>query len=173
MADKLETPAVVAGGKKPNVLLPVVKRVAIGVVALVVLAAILFFVPATKPFINRFLGIATPQTSGPCSGDKQLIASHNNIMKTDGVVGIADEVKQVRAKSDYASDPSCVYISMLGYYSTNAVQNALDEHKVLDRLKIEGKLPAAAINDGVDVGQVVKTLERAANDKPENPYAQG
>jgi hypothetical protein len=173
MADKPETAAVVAGGKTPGMLMPLLKRVALVVVALLVLVAILFFVPATKPFINRFLGISTPQTSGPCSGNTDLLKRYSTTVKQQGVGALGDISKEVRAKADYKSDSSCVYISMVAHYGANDFKAAYQEHADLAELKNQGKEPSNDIADGINRENLYKTIKMMATDKPENPYAQG
>jgi len=140
---------------------------------IIILLVALYAVPATRPLINRYLGIAKHQTTGPCSGDTQLISNYNEIMKQAGAPGAGAVAEQARSKSGETKDPSCVYISMMGYYGSGDNNSAYQEYKQLQQLKAEGKLPTAAIVDHVNLKTLGKALRTAVNQKPENPYAQG
>jgi hypothetical protein len=153
MAKKHTDESIVIGGK-PNRSLHLdlsAKKILSVLGGVLVLIALLYVVPFTKPFVNRFIGIATPQSSGPCSGDSKLLDTYNSTVLNKGVSELPDIAKQVRANKQYKSDPSCVYISMVAYYGADLTTEALTEYNQLKQLKAEGKKPSSKIADGIDL----------------------
>lgn len=175
MVDKADNQKIVVSDRDTSTSFSLrsLKPISLIVVAIVVVIVLLYAVPVTRPIVNRYLGIATPQTIGPCSGDSKFIAAYNDVMKQAGAPGTAVLAKQAREKVAAKEDPSCVYISTIGYYGAGDAANALSEYNNLQLLKAKGKTPSTQINDGVDLKVLAKTLKATANQKPENPYGQG
>ncbi|MEO6513205.1 MAG: hypothetical protein ABIR37_00840 [Candidatus Saccharimonadales bacterium] len=172
MADKDVGSKVVVSGSKDQAPVFAIKKIATVVGVIIIVICLLYALPFTRPVVNRYLGIASPQTTGPCSGNTKLLDSYSSTVKQKGANQIDAIAKEVRSKASYASDPSCVYISMVGYYGAGMSQDALKEYEQLMNLKTHGKSPASRIVDGINLKQLHDTL-KADTKKPENPYGQG
>ena len=177
MARKHVNEDIVVGGKTKTPVASFDKKLliktaltAVGLVLLVGL--VLYLIPPTRPLVNRYLGIASPQTTGPCSGNGKFLDTYSTVVKQKSVDALGGIPKQARSFNNYANDPSCVHVSMVGYYAANDPANALKEYNQLKHLKAQGKTPAERIKDGIDVKQLYNTL-KASTAKPEYPYAQG
>lgn len=141
--------------------------------AVLLTVAVLGAIPASRHVINGYIGVSSPQKTGSCSGNSELTARYNKIVRQNGVAGLAPIAKEIQGLPRHTSDPTCVYMMMIADYGSNSVSGEQKNYENLRLLKANGQDVSAKVDDGIDREAVYGLIRQHITEGAEKSYGQG
>jgi hypothetical protein len=147
----------------------------VAAIALIVLAGIGFFAfsPSLRKAASESYADIVDPPQGVCGKDRALISSYNQAAKGKDFKKVAEIGKTVRQKADYKSDPTCLYMSVVGYVANTDSRSGFADYDALMNLVQAGKTPSRRIDDGINKNDLYGSMKKLESEKPENPHGEG